>query len=299
MGFLKFIQFHLIEKIQPYSAFHIVSFVIMIALCVALCVFCRNIKEKKLSRILMIIWGVLVFLEIYKQFVFSYEIVEGEIKWHYQWYVFPYQFCATPLTFIPFIALNKASNKLTAFVKEGAIAFCCTFNLFAGLAVMISPGDVFNTYNLGIDVHTMIHHGMQMVLGIYLYVYYHGKLQYWSYLKALPIFGFFLVNAMILNAIVPTFTNDTFNMFFISWKFPCTLPVLADIYPKVPYIIFLLIYIIGFAIAGFIIYNIIYWATFGVTKLRNKIAANKGKEESELFNKEKFDNTILEFNPVE
>ncbi len=271
MGFLKFIQFELQEKIQPYSAFHIVSFVIMVALCVALCIFCRNIKEKKLSRILMIIWGVLVFLEIYKQFVFSYSFNDaGEISWHYQWYAFPYQFCATPLTFIPFIALNKASNKLTAFVKEGAIAFCCTFNLFAGLAVMFSPGDVFNTYNLGIDVHTMIHHGMQMVLGIYLYVYYHGKLQYWSYLKALPIFGFFLVNAMILNAIVPTFTNDTFNMFFISWKFPCTLPVLADIYPKVPYIVFLLIYVVGFAIAGFIIYNIIYWITWLVDRQQPK-----------------------------
>lgn len=271
MEFLKFIQFQLAEKIQPYSAFHIVSFVLMVALCVALCIFCRNIKEKKLSLILMIIWGVLVFLEIYKQFVFSYSINEAnEITWHYQWYAFPYQFCATPLTFIPFIALNKASNKVSAFIKEGAVAFCCTFNLFAGLAVMISPGDVFETYNLGICVHTMIHHGMQMVLGIYLYVYYHSKLKYWSYLKALAVFGFFLLNAMILNAIVPTFTSDTFNMFFISWKFPCTLPVLSNIYPNVPYIIFLLIYTVGFAIAGFIIYNIIYWITWLVDRQKPK-----------------------------
>lgn len=272
MGFLKFIQFQLQEKIQPYSAFHIVSFIIMIALCVALCVFCRNIKEKKLSRTLMIIWGVLVFLEIYKQFVFSYSFNDaGEISWHYSWYAFPYQFCATPLTFIPFIALNKGSNKVSAFIKEGMIVFCCTFNLFAGLAIMIAPGDVFETYNLGICVHTMIHHGMQMVLGIYLYVYYHGKLQYWSYLKALPVFGFFLVNAMILNLIVPKFNGgETFNMFFISPYFDCTLPVLSTIYPKVPYIIFLLIYIIGFAIAGFIIYNIVYWITWLVDRQQPK-----------------------------
>jgi hypothetical protein len=75
---------------------------------------------------------------------------------------------------------------------------------------------------------------------------------------------------MLLNAIVPTFTNDTFNMFFISWKYPCTLPVLSDIYPKVPYIIFLLIYIVGFAIAGFIIYNIIYWITWLVDRQKPK-----------------------------
>ena len=300
MEFLKFIQFSIPEKMKPYGPFHIASCVIMVALAVVMCIFCRKIREKTLSKILMIIWAVLVVLEIYKQFVFSYSINSAnEISWHFQWYAFPYQFCATPLTFIPFIALNKASNKVSAFIKEGVIAFACTFNLFAGLAVMISPGDVFETYNMGIDVHTMIHHGMQMVLGVYLFVYYHEKLRYLSYLKALPVFGFFLTNAMILNAIVPTFTNDTFNMFFISWKFPCTLPVLADIYPKVPYIIFLLIYIIGFAIAGFIIYNVVYWATFGVTKLRNYIAFKNGKEVDELSNKEKFDNTILEFYPVE
>ena len=281
MGFLKFLQFR-INCPQPYGAFHIVSILLVVLATVALCIFCRNIKEKTLSKALFIFWIVLVVLEIYKQFVFSYNIHDdGTVSWAYQWYAFPYQFCATPLTFIPFIALNKASNRVSAFIKEGCIAFACTFNLFAGLSVMIYPGDVFMPI-LGIDIHTMIHHGGQFALGIYLYVYYHNKLKFWSYLKALPVFGFFLVNAMVLNAIVPAFTSEVFNMFFISWKFPCTLPVLADIYTKVPYIIFLLIYIIGFAIAGFIIYNIVYWITWLVDR-------QKPKET------DKYDNTILEF----
>ena len=272
MGFLKFIQFQLPEMVKPYGVFHLISLFVMVALTILLCIFARKIQEKNLNIFLMITWIVLVVLEIYKQFVFSYSFNDaGEISWHYSWYAFPYQFCATPLTFIPFIALNKGSNKVSAFIKEGMIVFCCTFNLFAGLAVMIAPGDVFETYNLGICVHTMIHHGMQMVLGIYLYVYYHGKLQYWSYLKALPVFGFFLVNAMILNLIVPKFNGgETFNMFFISPYFDCTLPVLSTIYPKVPYIIFLLIYIIGFAIAGFIVYNIVYWITWLVDRQQPK-----------------------------
>ena len=271
MGFLKFIQFQLPEMVKPYGVFHLVSLFLMIALTVLLCVFARKIQEKNLNKFLMITWIVLVALEVYKQFVFSYSFdAEGHIHWHYSWYAFPYQFCATPLTFLPFIFWNKGSNKVSAFIREGCIAFACTFNFFAGVAVMLSPGDVFNTYNMGICVHTMIHHGMQMVLGVYLFVYYRKKLTLWSYLKALPIFGFFLVNAMLLNAIVPLFTNDTFNMFFISWKFPCTLPVLCDIYPKVPYIVFLLIYIVGFAIAGFIIYNVIYWINFLVDFLIKK-----------------------------
>lgn len=282
MDFLRFLQFSLGTP-KPYGAFHIVSFIIVIALTVLACIFLRNIKEKTLSKILIIIWIVLVVLEIYKQIVFSYHISEDSVSWSYAWFIFPYQFCATPLTFIPFIALNKASNKVSAFIKEGAIVFCATFNLFAGLSVMFYPGDVFMAY-LGVDIHTMIHHGFQVISGVFLYVYYHNRLKYWSYLKGLATFAFFLINAMILNAVVPPlFSKEAiFNMFYISWRFPCTLPILADIYTKVPYIIFLLIYIIAFTLVGFIIYNIIYWITYLVDK-------QKPKET------DKYNHTILEF----
>ena len=52
-------------------------------------------------------------------------------------------------------------------------------------------------------------------------------------------------------------------MFFISPHFDCTLPVLSIIYPKVPYIGFLIIYILGFSIVAGIV-NLIY---FGIYKL--------------------------------
>ena len=282
MDFLKLLQYS-IGIPTPYGLFHIVSFILVILVCVALCVFGRNIKEKTLSKGLFILWIVLIVLEIYKQIVFSYVITGDSVSWSYAWFIFPYQFCATPLTFIPFIALNKASNKVSAFIKESAIVFCSTFNLFAGLSVMFYPGDVFMQY-LGVDIHTMIHHGAQVVLGVYLYVYYHNKLKYWSYLKALPAFGFFLINAMVLNAVVPPlFSKEaTFNMFYISWRFPCTLPILADIYIKVPYIIFLLIYIIAFLLVGFIVYNIIYWITYLIDKQKPQSS-------------DKYNHTILEF----
>ena len=282
MGFLRFLQFSLGTP-KPYGPFHIVSFVLVVLITIFACIFGRNIKEKTLSKILIILWLVLIALEIYKQVVFSYAISGDTVTWSYAWFIFPYQFCATPLTFIPFIALNKASNKVSAFIKEGCIVFCSTLNLFAGLSVMFYPGDVFMAY-LGVDIHTMIHHGAQVVLGVFIYVYYHNKLKYLSFLKALPVFAFFLLNAMILNAIVPPLFSKgaTFNMFYISWRFPCTLPILADIYTKVPYIIFLLIYIIAFAFVGFVIYNIIYWITYLVDK-------QKPKETN------KYDHTILEF----
>jgi len=222
-------------------------------------------KEKNLSKLIMVVWTILVILEIYKQFVFSYDIQDGMVTWRYQWYIFPYQFCATPLTFLPFIALNKGSNKFSRFIKEGCIMFCSTFNFFAGLSVLIFPEGVFVS-NLGIDIQTMVHHGLQVVLGIYIYVYYHKKLKYISFFKALPIFAFFLTNAMLLNVTVVHFTDATFNMFFISPYFPCTLLILSEVYAAAPYPVFLFVYIVGFTLCAFMIYNIFYWITFYIDK---------------------------------
>jgi hypothetical protein len=42
-------------------------------------------------------------------------------------------------------------------------------------------------------------------------------------------------------------------MFYINPRYGTSLPVLRDIYPLVPYVVFLLIYIIGFSLGAFII----------------------------------------------
>ena len=54
-------------------------------------------------------------------------------------------------------------------VKDSAMAFMMTFSLFGGLVVMAYPNDVF-IETIGINLQTMIHHGLQVVLGIYLFV---------------------------------------------------------------------------------------------------------------------------------
>ena len=80
--------------------------------------------------------------------------------------------------------------------------------------------------------------------------------------KAAVICLSFSAAAMGLNLAVPAILNAhgitdfTFNMFFISHRFPCTLPVLSGIYPVVPYPVFLLLYLVGFAAVAAIIFAI-------------------------------------------
>ena len=65
--------------------------------------------------------------------------------------------------------------------------------------------------------------------------------------------------------------DETFNMFYISRHFECSLPILSMIYPKVPYLVFFLIYTLGFILVAMLIYYIVV----GIYKLVKKFIGEK------------------------
>lgn len=245
--------------IEPtnYGWFHLMFVAFVIIATILLCWKMRNVSDKWFRRTLLIIWIVIVVLEIYKQVVFSFDAKTG--IWDYQWYAFPYQLCSTQLYILPFVIFLRDGK-----VRDACIAYLSTFSFFGGLAVFFYPNDVFIP-TIGINIQTMIHHGLQVVLGIYLTVYNRKKLSIKFFLKGVIVFVILTTIAMIMNLIVPKFiTNETFNMFYISPYFECTLPVVSLFYPPtVPYIIFLLIYILGFTAAAIVLFYIQY----GIIKL--------------------------------
>lgn len=238
-----------------YSWFHIMMLVIMIGLTVYLAVFQRKCEDKKLRIICLIAWIISVAFEIYKQldFSFSYNPETGVKEWNYSWYAFPFQFCSSPLYILPFIVFLKDGK-----VRDAFIAYTSTFVLFAGLAVMLYPNDVF-VPRVMIDIQTMVHHGLQVAIGVFLFVHEYKKIDIRFYIGAISVFAGMSIIALALNSImyaaVPAIHSKsaTFNMFYISPFFPSTLPVLSAIYPKVPYVVFLIIYLVGFAFAAFLI----------------------------------------------
>ena len=72
---------------------------------------------------------------------------------------------------------------------------------------------------------------------------------------ACTVFAAMVAAALTLDLIVPLFTADTFNMFYISPLYPCTLVILSDVYAAVPYAVFLLVYIFGFCLAAGIVFG--------------------------------------------
>jgi hypothetical protein len=80
------------------------------------------------------------------------------------------------------------------------------------------------------------------------------KLSHKTILHALPTFITLITLALTANILYKQFgdPSQTFNMFFISPYYACTLPILSIINEKVPYLVFLACYVLGFTAAGYV-----------------------------------------------
>ena len=252
--------------------YHILCLLITIGLCVFVFLKARNLSDKQMDWIFGITSITMIVLEIYKQIVFSYDSASD--TWNYQWYAFPFQFCASPM-YVMFTAFLIKNEK----VKEAAYSFMATYALFAGTAVMFYPGDVF-TGMIGINIHTMMHHGAMVVIGVLMYVSGRVKFSHKTILKALPIFAILASTALLLNVLFEFFGPEghVFNMFYISPFHPCTLPVLSLFYGQVPYAVFLMLYLFGFTLAGYVMSLLAMLSSKAFCFVTEKLVAHKAPE---------------------
>lgn len=234
------------EMTRPgnYSLFHIICLIITFASAIALSLWHRKHPADRQRKVLLITTVIVIIFEIYKQLIFSYRA-----NWEYPWYIFPMQFCSTPMYVGLLAGLTKKGK-----IHESASAYMVTFSLFAGLAVMLYPNDVFIEVT-GVNIQTMICHGSMVFLAIYLMATGYVKIGFMTVLKAVPMFAFFLLVAMGLNEWAfqsGLLENHGFNMFYISPYVTGTLPVYSEIQKIVPYPWNLFIYIAGFTLLAYV-----------------------------------------------
>ncbi len=243
------------ETPTNYGIWHICFLLLTIGATVLMTVLFRNASDRTMRRVLTVMWVIFLVLEVYKHIVFSFSVEDGRIVFDYPWYIFPFQFCSTPFYALPFLIFLKDGP-----VRDFFMMFTTGFVLFAGLAVMLYPNDVFTT-RTGVNIQTMVHHGMQVVMGVMLVAYNRRRMTLRNLGGGIAVFALFAATAMTLNELAYIFftangLDDTFNMFFISRHFPCTLPILSTVYELVPYPVFLLIYLLGFALVSALLFGI-------------------------------------------
>jgi hypothetical protein len=137
-------------------------------------------------------------------------------------------------------------------IQQALINFLGTYGLFAGLAAMIYPNDVFVS-TIGINIQTMVHHGAMMVVGTALLAN-RVQLKPSSIIGATTVFLILVTIAILLNFAHNTWIADgTFNMFFINPQYQNHLPVLTLIESHVPHFLFVVIYTVGFMLIAFLV----------------------------------------------
>lgn len=234
---------------QVFGWFHVVSLVLTVLVTAALCYHHKNDSPKRVRSVVFITAVVVTLAELYKQINYSFSYTDG-IDFDYQWYAFPFQFCSTPM-YAGLLAGLLRKGKL----QDALYAYLATFAVFAGLCVMIYPGDVF-VHTLGINIQTVICHGSMICVGVYLFHTGTVKLEHRTILKAMAVFSCTVSIAVVLNEIAHwsgLLDREVFNMFFISRHCKPSLPVYSLVQTVVPYPWCLLIYIVAFTLASYLI----------------------------------------------
>lgn len=231
--------------------FHILFFAASIAIGIVLCIVCKD-RERYARPILLITAVTVIVLEVYKLINFGYGTsYETELTYDFPWYAFPWQFCSTPMYVGLLAGLTRGK------VHRSLCAYLATFAVFAGLCVMIYPGDVF-IGTVGINIQTMICHGSMLTIGIYLLGTGYVPRTHKTILHALPVFCATALVAIVLNEIAyrtGLLETDGFNMFYFSPHQEPHLPVFSDVQRAIgadnP--LCMLIYIAAFTLAAYLI----------------------------------------------
>ena len=145
-----------------YGLFHIISALIIIGTCVLFIAFRHKINEKRLAYITLIFGCVMTVFELYKQLVITYN--PSDDTWAYEWYAFPFQFCSTPtyVTLLAFLFYKLKHKK----IYDAMLGFLATYSFVAGfLVIFVGTQNVLCPY-IGINIQTMVHHGLMLVLGV-------------------------------------------------------------------------------------------------------------------------------------
>ena len=242
---------------EPFGVFHLTSLAIAVLLLIVLLTVGKN-SDKKLKIILLTYAIIATIFETTKQLMWAmhYDELTNTVSWAYSWYSAPYQLCTTPI-FASFIAALLPNNG----VRKGLLSYMAFTTILGSLSFVFMPASCFVS-QVEINVHTAFLHLGSFVLSMYLLISGIVEIKLENVFKGLIAFACFVIIALALDIIVyksgmlDIDGGDVFNMFYISPYFPCTLPVLSDIYASTPYAVFLLLYFVAIGLGNAIIFGI-------------------------------------------
>ena len=261
--------FHLLqtEMEEPgvFSWFHFIALIPIITAAILIPYFFKNTSEKNYKRILLFAWITLLILEVFKQIVKSFHYGDPSY-WDYSLQDFPFSLCSMIYYFLPIIIfVNKEKHPK---IVDAAIGYMCLISLLAGTAVCIYT-ELATSRFVYINVQTFIHHGSQVVLGIFIFVWNRKNVTIKTFYRSMIAFVITAAIAIIIDVVVyPRYIN----MFFISPMVITKLPIGNVVQEKAGYPVFLIGYLSLIALFTFFVY-LIETSIYKLV-LKKKLSAN-------------------------
>lgn len=240
------------ETPVPFGWFHLL-WIFLSIISILILYKLRNKYNDKQLKIVLGIYGVIaLILEIIKQIIWSFNYDGNIVTWDYEWYAAPFQLCTTPI-YVSLICLFLKDNK----IRKALLSYLAYVTILGGFFTIILPESCF-VKTIEINIHTMWLHCGSFVISIYLLINEIKPIK--QNLKySIFVFLIFVVIAEILNISIYNtgiLNDETFNMFYISPYFESSLPVFDIIQNNVPFIVFLLIYILAIFLGSLFVYFI-------------------------------------------
>lgn len=262
--FLHFLQGEM-EVPGIFSWFHIVLLIPIIGLTIFISLFFKNASEKIYKRILLIFWTILVILEIFKQLLKSF-YYGNPSYWSYSVRDFPFSICSMCYFLIPIILLVDKDKHPK--IIDSINGYLCFISLFCGLVVVIYTKMVM-TNMIFINIQSLIHHGSQVILGIFIYIHNRKTISFKTVYRSLILF---LITACIAIIINISFYPNFINMFFINPMFITNLPVGNLVQEKMGYAMYLILFLLLIGVSTYLTYFVLVSINKLVTKKKEHIS---------------------------
>ena len=262
--FLHFLQGEM-EVPGIFSWFHFLMLIPIIGLTICISLFFKNSSKKVYKRILFIFWVVLITLEIFKQLIKAFHYGHPSY-WEYSIRDFPFSICSMIYYFTPILLfVNKEKHPK---IVDAAIGYMCFISLFMGILVCIYT-DMVMCNLIHINVQSLLHHGSQVIVGVYIFVWNRKNIKITTFYRSLIAFAITAVIAIIINV---SFYPHFINMFFINPTRITNLPIGNIIQEKLGYPVYLILFLTAVSAVTYLTY-------FVETKIYQLVLKKKSPKE--------------------
>ena len=254
------------ETPEPLGTLHITSLVAMGLAIVFFTIIFYRANDKIVKKLCFGFWLVFIIIELGKQFGAATTISDGKLIFDYSLGALPLHVCSSPFYVLPIFFLAK--KELT---KHVSALFLCTFSLIGGLAAMTFPDTVFGT-QIYTNLQSMIHHSMQIAVGVALGLRYGQRFNKSKFFGAVAIFLSLAAVALATNLITHEYfvqngMSSELNMFFISPYLRFVPPAISGLgIEEMPYPLYLFSFLSLFIIVALILSTFFKLGSRALTK---------------------------------